>query len=432
MKKIIAMLLALVMVLGLAACGASEPAPTEAPKTDATTPAATPTEAAGPEEITLKVWAPQEDWGDDAKWLNIMLKKFEEAHPEYAITWDLGVCGEGDAKSLVGTDPTAAGDVFMFASDQIGALIQAGALAKLGGSYLEQVQNGYTDFFKNTVTYEGDIYGFPMTINTWFMYYNKSLVSDEDAKSLEKLLEKGTVAFPMTTAWYNGAFFLANGGTIFGEAGNDEAAGIQFGGEAGYAAAAKMVELMANPNFINDADGKGNSGLKDGSVVAYFNGSWEYTNAEGTGVYDVLGENLGCAQLPTVNIDGKDVPMKSLAGTKCVGVNPNAKNQKAAMQLAAFLASEEGQQLRFELRNITPALASLAETDAVKASACAQAEIAVANNTSAIQSGLPAMDTAFWGPMGTFGANVDNGTVTADNVQEQVDALVEAMNGGGL
>ncbi len=39
MKKLIAMLLALVMVLSLAACGASEPAPTEAPKAEEEIPA---------------------------------------------------------------------------------------------------------------------------------------------------------------------------------------------------------------------------------------------------------------------------------------------------------------------------------------------------------------------------------------------------------
>ena len=93
MKKIIAMLLALVMVLGLAACGASEPAATEAPKTE--TPAApAATEAAGPEAITLKVWAPQEDQVDANSWLMQVQKNFEAAHPEYAITWDNGVCPE--------------------------------------------------------------------------------------------------------------------------------------------------------------------------------------------------------------------------------------------------------------------------------------------------------------------------------------------------
>ena len=49
MKKIIALLLALVLTMGLVACGASEPAPTEAPKAEApAAPAAT--EAAAPAE----------------------------------------------------------------------------------------------------------------------------------------------------------------------------------------------------------------------------------------------------------------------------------------------------------------------------------------------------------------------------------------------
>lgn len=406
MKKIIALLIAVMMVVGLfAACGSS--------KTEVT-------------EVTLKVWAPTEDQANENSWLQTRLKAFETAHTEYKITWELGVCGEGDAANLVGTDPSAAGDIFMYANDQIGTLVEAGALAKLGGTYLDFVKNNYSATYSNSVTYKGEVYGFPMTCNTWFMYYNKKLVSDEDVKSLEKLLEKGTVAFPMTTAWYNGAFFLGNGGTLFGEAGNDEAAGIQFGGEAGYAAAKKMVELMANPNFVNDADSKGNSGLKDGSVVAYFDGSWNYA-----GLYEVLGEDLGAVALPTVNIGGKDVNMKSLAGSKVIGVNPNCKNQKVAMEVAAFLASEESQLARFELRNITPALSSLAENEKVKASICAQAEIAVMAGTSVVQPGLTGM-SAFWTEMGTFGGNIDNGTVTLDNYKEQVDLLYAALNGNGL
>ena len=407
MKKIIALLLAVMMVVGMfAACGK---------KTEA---------------ITLKVWAPQEDHGDDSKWLNQMLKKFEEAHPEYEITWEIGVCGEGDAKTLVGTDPSAAGDVFMFANDQIGELLNAGALSKLGGDYAEYVKNNFSATYVNAVTYNGEIYGFPMTCNTWFMYYNKSLVNEEDIKTLEGLLAKGTVAFPMTTAWYNGALFLGNGCTLFGETNADAAAGIQFGGEAGYAAALKMVELMANPNFIDDADGKGNAGLKDGSVVAYFNGSWEYTNAEGTGVYDVLGENLGAAGMPTVNIDGKDVKLTAMAGAKAVGVNPHTKNPKAAMELAAFLASEEAQLARFEIRGITPAVASLANNEKVAASAVAKAEMDAMNNCSVLQPSLPGM-RVYWDAMGTFGANVKNGVVTADNYKAEVDKLMEALNSNG-
>ena len=409
MKKIIALLLALVMVFALVACGGPSEKPVEA------------------EPITLKVWAPQEDQVDDSSWLKVMLKKFEEAHPEYQITWDVGVCSEGDAGTLVPTDVSAAADVYMFANDQLGTLIQAGALSQLGGDYLAQVKADVSATYVNTVTHtDGGVYGFPIAPNTWFMYYNKDTFTEEDVKSLDVMLTKGVVAFPLTTGWYAGAFFMGNGGTLFGDKGVDGAAGIQFGGEAGYAAAQYMVDLMKNPNFKNDANGLGNAGLKDGTVDAYFSGDWEYS-----GLYEVLGDKLGAVQLPVANVGGKDIQMKAFAGSKAIGVNPNAKHAKAAMQLAAFLASSEAQALRFELRSITPAVTALGNTDAVKASIVASAQNGVMANTSIAQPSIPEMGN-FWKPMETFGNAIVAGSVNSDNIQEQVDAFVESLNNSGL
>lgn len=63
MKKLIAMLLALAMVLSLAACGASEPTETEAPaETQAAAPAETEAAAPAVEEVTLNV-AYMANWG---------------------------------------------------------------------------------------------------------------------------------------------------------------------------------------------------------------------------------------------------------------------------------------------------------------------------------------------------------------------------------
>ena len=426
MKKIIAMLLALVMVLGLAACGqapAETPAAPEAPKAE--TPATPATEAAGPEAITLKVWAPQEDQVDANSWLMQVQKNFEAAHPEYAITWDNGVCSEGDAANLVTADPAAAADVYMFANDQLGTLIQAGALAKLGGSYLEQVQADVSATYQNTVTStDGGVYGFPVAPNTWFMYYNKALVGDADLTSMESVLEKGIVAMEIKNAWYLPAFFFAAGGSLFGETGADAAAGVQFGGEAGVKATNAVLDLLANPNFKVDGDGFGNAGLKDGTVAAYFSGSWDYA-----GLYEALGEDLGAVAAPTVMMDGAPAQLKAYAGSKAVGVNPNAKNMKAAMQFAAFLASSDSQLLRFQLRNITPAVTALAENADVAASIVAVAESNTMAYTSVAQPTIAEMNPV-WGPVGTFGTNLADGAVTADNVQESVDALDAQLNGG--
>ena len=411
MKKIIAMLLACVMVLGLAACGGST---TEA------------TEPAGNEvtDVTLKVWGPQEDQVDESSWLIAMEKAFAEAHPEYNITWDNGVCPEGDAATMVTADPSAAADVYMFANDQLGTLLQAGALAKLGGSYLEQVKADVSATYVNTVTStDGEVYGFPVAPNTWFMYYNKALVGDADLTSLEAVMEKGIVAFEVKNSWYLPSFFFAAGGSLFGETGADAAAGIQFGGEVGYAATNAVLDLLENPNFKVDGDGYGNAGLKDGTVAAYFSGSWDYA-----GLYEALGEDLGAVAAPTVTINGEAAQLKAYAGSKAVGVNPNAANQKAAMQFAAFLASADSQLLRFQLRNITPAVTALAENADVAASIVAVAESNTMAFASVAQPTIAEMNPV-WGPVGTFGTNIADGMVTRDNVVESVDALDAQLNG---
>ena len=415
MKKIIAMLLACVMVLGLAACGASS--------TEETTPAGN--ETAEVTDVTLKVWGPQEDQVDDSSWLIQMQKSFAEAHPEYNITWDNGVCPEGDAAKMVTADPAAAADVYMFANDQLGTLIQAGALAKLGGSYLEQVQADVSATYVNTVTStDGNVYGFPVAPNTWFMYYNKALVGDADLTSLEAVLEKGIVAFEVKNSWHLPSFFFAAGGSLFGESGIDAAAGVQFGGEAGYAATNAVLDLLENPNFKVDGDGYGNTGLKNGSVVAYFSGSWDYA-----GLYEALGEDLGAVAAPTVKINGEAKQLKAYAGSKAVGVNPNAKNMKAAMQFAAFLASADSQLVRFQLRNITPAVTALSENADVAASIVATAESNTMAFASVAQPTIAEMNPV-WGPVGTFGTNIADGMVTRDNVVESVDAMDAQLNGG--
>ena len=425
MKKIIALLLACMMVVGLfAACGETAPATT----TGSTEPAVTTTAGTvEPEKITLKVWGPQEDQVDENSWLNVQLAAFEAAHPEYDITWELGVCSEGDAATKVTADVSAAADVYMYANDQLGTLMQAGALAKLGGNYLTQVQNDNSATFVSTVTYtDGGVYGFPFTANTWFMYYDTSVYTEEDVKSLETMLSKGTVAFPLSNSWYLMSFYAANGATLFGEQGVDAAAGIDLG-DGAVDVTKYLVELVKNPNFKNDTSGLGMDGLKDGTVHAVFSGTWDAAN-----VLNRLGENMGAAQLPSITINGEAKSLRAFAGSKAIGVNPNAANPKAAMELAAFLSSVEAQKSHYELRGIIPAASALSSDAAVAADVVAVAQSLTMQNTAIGQPTIPEMGT-YWGAADTMGNAIVNGEVTADNAAEQTQLFEDSANGkGGL
>ncbi|MGN1147060.1 MAG: extracellular solute-binding protein, partial [Lachnospiraceae bacterium] len=352
-KKALALLMATAMVATMAGCGNGTNAPANTDTSSAagtTTNESTPADtSAETKDVALTVWAPSEDQAEGNNWLATMCEQFNEAHPEWNITFTYGVCAEGDAKATVTQDVEAAADVYMFANDNLTDLIAANGIAKLGGSTLEYVQNNMSQALVDSVTIDGSVYGVPFTTNTWFMYYNKSVLSEDDVKSLETMLEKGKVAFPLSNSWYIASFYAANGCTLFGD-GTDEAAGIDFGGDKAVAVTNYLVDLAANPNFVNDGAGEGLAGLADGSVVAMFSGSWDYAN-----VVKAIGEeNVGAAELPTIHIDGEDKSLKAFFGSKAIGVNPNCDDMEVAVALAAYLGGEEAQKAHYEMRNILP------------------------------------------------------------------------------
>jgi arabinogalactan oligomer/maltooligosaccharide transport system substrate-binding protein len=370
--------------------------------------------------ITLKVWAPWEDQMEDRNWLVRMENQFQQEHPQYSITWINEICNEGDAGYIVDDDPQGAADVYMFPNDQLESLKYAGALTALGGEYLDQVRNDNAQVLVNTVTAMDDqVYGFPITNNTWFMYYNKDVFSEEDVQSLDTMLTKGKVAFPWGTAWYGGTFFLANGGQLFGEKGNDASAGIQFGqNNGGYEAALKMIQLANHPNMEDDCNGLGASGLREGIIDAYFSGSWDYAYLK-----ECLGDALGAVQPPMVEIDGQQKQMMAFAGSKAVGVNPYTDHQAVAMEFAAHLASVEGQKLRYQVRGVIPAAKALAEDPLVSANSAAVAEINTMNNASVVQPAIPEM-SSYWMPVGNFGAGIVCGEINESNYMAYVDQMM--------
>ena len=106
------------------------------------------------------------------------------------------------------------------------------------------------------------------------MYYDKSKFTEDDVKNLDKMLAKGKVAFPLSNSWYIASFYAANGCTLFGADGTDTASGVDFKGDKATAVTNYLVDLAANKNFVNDADGAGLAGLGDGSISAIFSGEF--------------------------------------------------------------------------------------------------------------------------------------------------------------
>ncbi|MCL2464070.1 MAG: extracellular solute-binding protein [Micrococcales bacterium] len=395
---------------------ASTPGSTTAEQPAATTPAA-------PVPVTLTVWGPQEDQTDSTSWLPTQEAAFQAAHPEYVMTWKNAVVAEGDAATTVKQDPSAAADVYMFANDQLGTLIQANAIGQLPPDAVAQVQQQNTDVMIKSVTgTDGNIYGVPYTANTWFMFYDKSKFTADDVTNLDTMLAKGKVAFPIDNSWYLAAFYVGNGGTMFGADGTDESAGINFSGQSATDVTNYLVNLVKNPNFVDDANGAGLAGIQNGSIAAYFSGSWD-----AAAVQKALGDNYAAAQPPTFTLNGASVQMKAFAGSKAIAFNPNASNPTAAAQFAAFLGSTASQQAHYTMRGIIPSDKSLASDATISADPVAVAQMNTVASASILQPTVPAMSN-FWDPTTTFGKALLSGDVNASNAADKTAAWNASLN----
>lgn len=424
-KKALSLFLVTAMAVSMVGCGskdADKNTDKNTDKKDTEVAAATEKEAAAEDEAwegDLTVWSPQED--QDTNWLQDQCEAFAAEHPNWKINFNYGVCPEGEAKDNVTKDVEAAADVYMLANDNIPDLVSAGALSELGGDYLGYVTSTNSDSILASVTYNDSVVAFPFTPNTWFMYYDKSVFSEDDVKNFDTMLEKAgeagkKVSFKLTDSWYIEAFYVANGCTLFGD-GTDTDAGIDFSGDKAAAVTEYLVDLAANPNFLVDADGSGLAGLGD-SVAALFSGTWD---AEA--VKEKLGDNMGVAALPTVTIDGKEGQMKSFIGSKAIGVNPNAENQQVAMSLAAYLTGEKAQTAHYEMRNLLPSNINISLADDPIATAVTN----VMTDTSIMQPLCKEMSN-YWSPAENMGKNIQSGEVTKDNAAEKTEEMNTTMN----
>ncbi|MGM9593031.1 MAG: extracellular solute-binding protein [Candidatus Onthomonas sp.] len=407
-KRLLAGLLSVLLLLGLAGCGTGGDS------------------SGGTEKVRLMVWSPSEDQSKSSgEWLQTCCNQFAALHPEWDITFVYGVADEATAASAVAQDPEASADVFMYANDNLTVMTDAQALAKFGGKYADEIRATNSQALLDSVTLDGELYGIPYTTNTWYMYYDKRVFSEEDVKSLEAMLEKGVVSFPFTNSWYLPSFYVGNGCTLFGD-GTQEELGVDFGGENAVEVTNYLIDLFSNPNFVVDADGSGMAGLRDGSISAIFTGSWDSNS-----IREILGENMGAAALPTYNLNGETRQMYAYAGSKAIGVNAHSEYMVPAVELAIYLGSAEAQKLHYDLRSVIPCNTELLENAEIAADPVVIAQNNTFNETSILQPFVSKMSNC-WTPVENMGKAIRNGTTTHDNAAEQTVAMNDAMNSDGI
>ncbi len=414
-KKIPAAALAVVTAAGLAACSGSSSGADDA--------------------VGIRVWGAE----DDQALLSELIAGFEAQYPDVDFDIQLGVESESTAKDTILTDVEAAADVFAFASDQIYDLVNAGALADLQnyeeaferypGRTLDEIKAANSESSVAAATVNDTFYAFPMAgDNSYFLYYDSSVISEEDARSWDTILEAAQTAgkkagMVFSSGWYNAAFFYGAG--FMTDLNPDGTTAMDWNGTSpegytGVQVVQSMLDIAGHPAFMSIADGDTANQIASGNLCAIVSGSWDAQAAQ-----TAFGDGYAAARLPDFTIDGTSVPMKSAFGYKFIGVNEYSENIGWAVLLAEYLTNEESQIRRFEARQIGPTNLRAVATDEVQANYAIAAVIAQSEYSVIQKAG-----GKYWDQVQSFGEIIAQGALDRNDpaaIQTSLDALVEGV-----
>ncbi|MGM0523615.1 MAG: extracellular solute-binding protein [Bacillota bacterium] len=305
---------------------------------------------------SLKVWV-----NDEEQQLNAYDEIFARFTDEHGIEVEVtpySMLDQTEGLSLDG--PSGQGpDLFFQPHDRMGDIHLQGLAAELEFTEEQQAKlEGYNQEALNAFNYEGTQYGIPAVVETYALFYNKSLVP-EAPQTMDELM---TIARDLTddsgsqygfimealNLYFVYPFLTSEGGYIFdqNDDGSYNAEDIGLNNE-GAVAGAETIQTWYEEGLIpQGADADVINGLfMDGSVGMVVNGPWAIPDYEAA-----LGDDLGIATLPEV--DGE--VLNSFSGNKGWLVSYYTENQHWATELALFATNAENSETYYNVAGELP------------------------------------------------------------------------------
>ncbi|WP_229263780.1 sugar ABC transporter substrate-binding protein [Cohnella cholangitidis] len=363
MKKRIGLLTAFAtMTLVLSACGGNngnEASPSAA--TPEASVSASPT--ASNESATQE--APAEIKPEDGASLKIWSDKTERVFiesvlPDFKAKYGVDVTIEEvnipDQAAKLETDGPAnvAADVLMIPHNHVSKLAAANLILP-NDIFEEETRAKTLETALAASSYNGILYGYPQTIETYALFYNKALVKevpktwDDVIKFAESYNDPANKKYAITwlhNLYFNSMFVKWKGGYIFGKDDTD-GSDIGLNSDAAiegikYYQSLKKILPLKTTDLTFDIQGEL---FSTGKVAMSIDGPWSIGSYKGK-------VDFGIAPLPSFP-DG--TPALSLSGVRSFYVNSYTQYPNAAKLFANFLTSKENALKDFQLANIIPA-----------------------------------------------------------------------------
>jgi arabinogalactan oligomer/maltooligosaccharide transport system substrate-binding protein len=432
-SKVLIMSLVLTMVFVLTACGGnnSNNDASSSPSTSASTiESVSPSEEASPdgslvpeEGAKLIIWEGKEQQA----FLEEIAKEFTA---KYNIPVEFQEVGPGDQMAKIKTDgPAGLGaDVMVMPHDHLGEAVAAGIILP-NDVFADDTKENFVPTAVEAVTMDGTIYGYPRNMETYLLYYNKSLAKPEDLASWDSIIKfakgyndpaknKFGFMWPVNDFYFNYSFIAGNGGYVFGKNGTDpNDIGLN---------TPEAIEAMTFYQSLRDifpvkaADASPDvktEQFQSGKLPINMDGIWQL----GGFTQEKLGFEVGAVPLPPMP-NGKSPT--SFAGVKAYFVSSFSKYPIAARLFAHFVTSQEALSKDYQLSGIIPARNGMENDPEIQKNENAKAFLAQFNNSQAMPYILEMRQV--WGPATAALEPIWNG----EDVKKTLDKAVADIKTG--
>lgn len=369
--------------------------------------------------INLTVSGPADKGEFDKGLINQWIKSKTDAGDKNTYVVKQVQHGEDKVDSEV-TDWKNGPDVYAFASDKISGLFGKGALAELKGDYKKFVTEENNTFGVTAATFNEKLIAYPFTgDNTYYLQYDKSILSAEDVKSVEGIMAKCAetgykFGYHLKEGFWGAAAMFTFGADYkmtFTEEGQIEKITADFDGEKGIKAAKGILKIIQN-NKVWQTEME--APTETNKLAGCIAGTWDVANYK-----KALGDNYGCAPMPTVTVDGETKHLGAFLGGKLIGVNPQVSqgdNDRltAAHDLAQFLSGRTAQEARFDEFEIAPCNKTVTALEKVQSNENVKV-LAEQGTFAHAQTSVPGN---FWNAPAVLMNGMADGTVTEANLAE--------------
>ena len=329
----------------------------------------------------------------------------------------------GDAITQIALDgPAGVGpDLFAAPHDRLGTLVTGGHVLPTVNP--DKIKATVLGACSQALTYNGVMYGYPISAETYALFYNKDLISESELpKTWEELAawaadfnakNPGKYGFVMDVgnAYYTIIFTTANNNRLFGASGTDTSSSYlnspdAVNGMKFFKTLKSGLDVPADDLNTATCDGAFASGI----AAMHITGPWNLKGFSDAGI------NYGVTALPS--LPGDTTPAPSFSGTRGMYVSAYSDYPEEAAAFAEFLLTDEMQQLRYELTN-----GALPSIDTQLSSENAIGFLKQLDYAFPMPS-VPEMGT-FWEAMNAASKNIWNGS----DVKTELDACDAAILG---